>query len=141
MSTINNPIEVILRRTETHQFRVRQIIWFAAIMAYEYDMPDTVEEFFEDIHQDCDASIPAEFIALDRPAPAPEVADLIQTRGLNGFALQCEQPRLPPGASAYSWDRDKLDRWWVYGPTLLEAFRAAEERAKEQFPAPAPALA
>ena len=67
--------------------------------------------------------------------------ELIQAKGLNGFALQCEQPRLPPGSSAYSWDKDKLDRWWVYGPTVLEAFRAAEERAKETFPAPAPQLA
>jgi len=145
--------ERVRQGLDAHTFRIRQIIWLATVQTYDFGIPDTLESFFEDIHQDCDRSIPPLFLSVQRPvgsaqeepdsqdspdepdaqgSPADVIA-LLQEHGYDGFLFQLEQPRLLPDGISFNWD--STDRCWVYGSTITEALRAATERAKERFPA------
>jgi hypothetical protein len=132
MATPNNDYERLRVKLDQHQFRVRQILWLAAVSTYEMSIPDTLEAFFEDIHQDCDPSIPRSLLSLSRPASPIEVVELLQTERLNGYLMQIEQPRLSDDGLSFRWDI--TDHYWVYGELMADAVRAAVAHASERFP-------
>lgn len=129
---MSNDADRLRAKLDIHQFRINQILWLQAMTTYEMSMPAPLERFMEDIHQNCDRSIPPALLSVPRPASAMELFELLQDQKIDGYLMQIEQPQLLPDGLSFSWGN--TDSWWVYGTTIADALRAAIARASERFP-------